>query len=98
MSDSGRYTRSSSGLWKPNEPTAEPVSAPARGAAATPKGRATAFAELARADLAKGNLSSAETNLRLAVTFAPNDLHLRSELKRVVDARDAARRGPPTKK
>lgn len=101
MSENSRYVRSSSGLWKLSEATGRPEPATttrARGPAAAPKDRASSFAALARADLAKGNLVSAETNLRLALTFAPNDLHARGELKRVVEARDAERRGPPAKK
>jgi hypothetical protein len=95
MSDSDRYVRSSSGLWKLNE-LGKPEVAIAESPRphAPTKDRATAFAELARADFEKGNFASAETNFRLAVTFAPNDPRLRNELKKVVETRDAARRSP----
>jgi Flp pilus assembly protein TadD len=48
--------------------------------------------ELARADLAKGNLGSAETNLRLALSFAPGNAEIQAELRRIADGREAARR------
>jgi len=93
MSDSDRYIRSSSGLWTLTESAKMGSSTtPSRGLAAAPRDRATSFAELARADFAKGNLTSAETNYRLATTFAPNDPRLRAELRKVVEARDALRR------
>lgn len=50
------------------------------------------MAELARTDLAKGNLVSAETNFRLALTFSPGDQSLQVELRGVVEMRDRARK------
>jgi hypothetical protein len=53
------------------------------------------LAEQARADLAKGQLVSAEVNLRLALTFAPADAGLARELRAVVEAKEQARRAKP---
>lgn len=94
MSDSDRYIRSSSGLWTLNEPSRPPASGGphARGLPVTPRERADSLAELGRADLAKGNLVGAETNFRLAVTYAPYDPHLKAELKHAVEAREVARK------
>ena len=98
MSDSGRYFRSSSGLWKPDGPISAPAyksSPSAHRLPIAPKERAASFAELARIDMEKGNFGSAETNFRLAVTYAPEDVRLHLELKEAIAAHDAARRGPP---
>jgi Flp pilus assembly protein TadD len=48
--------------------------------------------EQARADVARGNLVSAETSLRLALTFSPDDPQAAAELRAVLDLRDRARR------
>jgi Flp pilus assembly protein TadD len=65
---------------------------PSRGLPAAPKDRATSLAELARADAAKGNLASAETNYRLALSFSPGNKELAAELKGVVEAREKTRK------
>jgi hypothetical protein len=105
MSESGKYIRTGSGTWKPVEPTPSPPRAsspsgvvprtPSRGLPQDPAQRAKVLAEQARADLAKGQLSSAETNLRLALTFTPADAGLARELRAVVEAKDQARRAKP---
>jgi hypothetical protein len=98
MSDSGNYVRSSSGVWRmlePSKPTPAPSAAsrtPARGLPLDPQARARVLAEQARTDMGKGLWASAETNFRLALTFAPTDAQLATELKAAVDARDKARR------
>jgi hypothetical protein len=110
MSDSGNYIRSGSGVWKLAEsvssPSRTPVPSstpsgvsrtPSRGLPQDPAQRAKMLAEQARVDLAKGQLSSAETNLRLALTFAPADAGLARELRAVVEAKELVRRAkPPT--
>ena len=101
MSDSGRYVRSSSGLWRPDGSLPDPAfkSSPSSHRLPTaPKDRAATFAEHARADMLKGNFGSAETNFRLAVTYAPTDVGLHLELKGAIAAHDAMRRGAPPKK
>lgn len=65
---------------------------PARGFPAAPQDRGTALYELAKADLTRGNLVSAETNLRLALTFSPNNAEVAAALKRVMEERDKARK------
>jgi hypothetical protein len=50
------------------------------------------LAEQARADLLKEQWASAETNLRLALTFTPADAQLTAELKAVVEVREQQRR------
>ena len=99
----GKMIRTSSGVWKldtsaeapaaaPTTPrTAVPVT-PSRGLASAGKDRATVMVELARADIAKGNLGSAETNLRLALSFSPGNAEIQAELRRIADEREAARR------
>jgi hypothetical protein len=65
---------------------------PSRGLPADPKGRGQALAEQAKRDRAAGNLASAETNLRLALTFDPGDPVLAAALESVVEERTRARR------
>jgi Flp pilus assembly protein TadD len=77
------YVRTSSGVWKVDDDAAP---------ASRPPGRSSALAEQARAELARGNLSSAETSFRLALTFSPGNTELLLELQRVVEARSAARK------
>lgn len=101
MGDSDRYVRSSSGLWRPDGSMPDPAfrsSPSSHRLPIAPKDRAATFAELARADMLKGNFSSAETNFRLAVTYAPTDVGLHLELKGAIAAHDAVRRGSPPKK
>jgi hypothetical protein len=53
--------------------------------------RATALVKAAGEDEARGQLQSAETNLRLASAFAPHDETIRLSLARVVALREAQR-------
>jgi Flp pilus assembly protein TadD len=97
-----KLIRTASGVWTvdPTSVEAKPPSpsspsglrTPSRGLPPAPKDRASLMVELARADIAKGNLSSAETNLRLALTFAPGNREVEAELKRIADTREAERR------
>ena len=43
-------------------------------------------------DELRGNLQSAETNLRLAQAFAPTDPQVKQALERIVSARELQRR------
>ena len=47
----------------------------------TPQGRQ--YASLARADLKRGDLESALRNLQTALTFEPNNAHLKQQLEAV---------------
>jgi hypothetical protein len=60
---------------------------PGRGLPAAPKERGLVLLELARADVARDNLISAETNYRLALSSLPNDQQIQQELKIVVAKR-----------
>ena len=62
---------------------------------ADPLMRSRALAAAARADLAQGQLASAETNFRLALHYAPGDRRLQEELKQASEAREASRRVEP---
>ena len=64
---------------------------PAAGTRAFGGDRTAALLKAATDDEARGQLQSAETNLRLALAFAPNDASLRQALERVVSLREAQR-------
>jgi Flp pilus assembly protein TadD len=98
-----KMVRTASGVWKvdtspPEPPKAAAPSAPratgtpSRGLPSAQKDRATVMVDLARADLAKGNLGSAETNLRLALSFSPGNAEIEAELRHLAESREAARR------
>jgi hypothetical protein len=98
-----KLIRTASGVWKVDPSSVDVVKPPApsspsglrtpsRGLPSAPKDRASLMVDLARADIAKGNLTSAETNLRLALTFAPGNRVVEAELKRIADVREAERR------
>ena len=108
MSDSGKYVRSGSGLWRlveePEKPAPKPAEppkvtpqrfltpTPARGLPLEPKARALQLTEQARAQLLKGQFTAAEASYRLALTFDPGNATLALELKGAVEARERARR------
>lgn len=54
--------------------------------------RVSLLCDAARSDEALGLLQSAETNLRLALCFAPGDEHATTALTRVLAARESQRR------
>ena len=98
MTDSGKYQRTGSGVWKlfePSTPTPAPRAAPhtpARGLPADPLARAMALAAQARADVARGQWASAEANFRLALHYAPGHRSLEEELKGAIEGREKFRR------
>lgn len=47
-------------------------------------------------DELRGNLQSAETNLRLALAFAPADAQVKQSLERILAARELQRRNAAT--
>lgn len=57
---------------------------------------AKALLDAAKRATSSGNLQSAETNLRLALSLMPSDHTIVSELQRVVDARERQRVGSPS--
>lgn len=99
MADENKTFTTSSGVWRLDD-TLRPAArgrpavtaTPSRGLPAAPRDRATVLLELARADVAKGNLISAETNYRLALTFMPANPKIQAELKAVIDKREDQRR------
>jgi hypothetical protein len=87
-----RSSTSSSGTWRAvgEKSDSGEFKTPARGLTAA-GGRADVFAALARADVQKGNLVSAETNYRLALAMT-RDPALEAELAALVERRDADRK------
>jgi N-formylglutamate amidohydrolase len=67
------------------------TSTPAPGSRALGADRSTALVKAAAEDEARGRLQSAETNLRLALAFAPHDQTIRRSLERVLAGREAER-------
>lgn len=87
-SGSGRHpavpASSGSGLHRATQPS--------RGLPSEPKGKAQMLLELAEGHCTKGEWNTAESHLRLALTFDPRDAVVQRRLKEVVDARDQQRR------
>ncbi len=114
MSDSGKYVRSGSGLWRlveePEKPAPKPAEppkitpqkfltpTPARGLPLEPKARALQLTEQARAQMLKAQYGAAEASYRLALTFDPRNSELAMELKGAVEAKERARREAEEKK
>ncbi|MCC6338341.1 MAG: hypothetical protein IT380_30645 [Myxococcales bacterium] len=59
---------------------------------AEPHGKAEMLLKLAAEECEKGAWAAAETNLRLALTFAPDDLIVQRRLHEVVQTREAQRK------
>lgn len=65
---------------------------PAGGLPASGSDRVKMMLKAATEDELRGNLQSAETNLRLAQAFAPADAQVKQVLERVLAARELQRR------
>jgi len=65
---------------------------PAGGLPAAGSDRVKMMLKAATEDELRGNLQSAETNLRLAQAFAPTDPQVKQALERIVSARELQRR------
>lgn len=65
---------------------------PASGTRALGTDRAQSLLKAAMEDEARGQLQSAETNLRLATVFAPGDRTIAQSLARVLELREAQRK------
>jgi hypothetical protein len=65
---------------------------PASGSRGLGTDRVQSLLKAALEDEAKGQLQSAETNLRLATAFAPNDRTIAQSLSRVLELREAQRK------
>lgn len=93
--------RSTSGVWRvftpsaaasPPQPRASSPSGLRRQLPAEPRGKAEMLLRLAAEECEKGAWAAAETNLRLALTFAPDDLIVQRRLHEVVQTREAQRK------
>jgi hypothetical protein len=69
---------------------------PAGGLPAASNDRVKMMLKTAADDELRGNLQSAETNLRLAQAFAPTDPLVKQALERIVNARELQRRKAAT--
>lgn len=69
---------------------------PARGLPAAGSDRVKVMLKAAMDDELRGNLQSAETNLRLALAFAPADAQVKQSLERIITARELQRRKAAT--
>lgn len=69
---------------------------PAGGLPAASHDRVKMMLKTATEDELRGNLQSAETNLRLALAFAPADAQVKQALERVLSARELQRRKAST--
>ncbi|MDP1922229.1 MAG: hypothetical protein Q8L14_38680 [Myxococcales bacterium] len=65
---------------------------PAGGLPASGSDRVKVMLKAASEDELRGNLQSAETNLRLALAFAPSEPLVKQSLERVLTARELQRR------
>ncbi|MEW5741997.1 MAG: hypothetical protein AB1938_23990 [Myxococcota bacterium] len=63
-----------------------------------PNGKAEMLLQLAAAECEKGAWAAAETNLRLALTFAPHDAVVQRRLQEVVATREAQRKAAAGKR
>lgn len=69
---------------------------PAGGLPAAGADRVKVMLKAAAEDELRGNLQSAETNLRLALAFAPSDPQVKQSLERILAARELQRRNAAT--
>lgn len=69
---------------------------PAGGLPASGNDRVKVMLKAATEDELRGNLQSAETNLRLALAFAPGDAQVKQALERILTARELQRRKTAT--